>query len=158
MRGKVQLNSEGKPIYVQGDTARASLHQQTFYGAIKRDDEIRYVVRKSLDALQNMSDVEKIVDDAIRKCVKAAIAREGFKEAISKPICFNEAKGVYIKKVRIFTPSITSPIHLKKHQMLSRFDYKQEYHVANDGNYCMAIYEGTDAKGKTKRSFQIVNN
>ncbi|MBQ5693201.1 MAG: CRISPR-associated protein Csn1, partial [Alistipes sp.] len=158
VRGKVQLNSEGKPIYVQGDTARASLHQQTFYGAIKRDDEIRYVVRKSLDALQNMSDVEKIVDDAIRKCVKAAIAREGFKEAISKPICFNEAKGVYIKKVRIFTPSITSPIHLKKHQMLSRFDYKQEYHVANDGNYCMAIYEGTDAKGKTKRSFQIVNN
>ena len=158
VRGKVQLNSEGKPIYVQGDTARASLHQQTFYGAIKRDDEIRYVVRKSLDALQNMSDVEKIVDDAIRKCVKAAIAREGFKEAISKPICFNEAKGVYIKKVRIFTPSITSPIHLKKHQMLSRFDYKQEYHVANDGNYCMAIYEGTDAKGKAKRSFQIVNN
>lgn len=157
IRGKAQFNAEGKPIYVQGDTARASLHQQTFYGAIKRDDEIKYVVRKPLDALQ-LADVDKIVDEAVRACVKAAIDREGFKEAISKPICFNEAKGVYIKKVRIYTPSVTSPIHLKKHQMLSRFDHKQNYYVANDGNYCMAIYEGTDAKGKTKRSFQIVNN
>lgn len=157
VRGKVQYNAEGKPIYVQGDTARASLHQQTFYGAIKRDDEVKYVVRKSLDALQP-ADVDKIVDEVVRECVKAAIAREGFKEAMSKPICFNEAKGVYIKRVRIFTPSVTSPIHLKKHQMLSRFEYKQDYYVANDGNYCMAIYEGSDSKGKVKRSFQIVNN
>ena len=157
VRGAVQLNAEGKPIYIQGDTARASLHQQTFYGAIKRDDEIKYVVRKPLDALQP-TDVDKIVDEAVRACVKAAIEREGFKEAMSKPICFNEAKGVYIKRVRIFTPSVTSPIHLKKHQMLSRFDHKQDYYVANDGNYCMAIYEGVDAKGKIKRSFQIVNN
>ena len=94
----------------------------------------------------------------MRACVKAAIERDGFKEAMSKPICFNEAKGVYIKKVRIYTPSITSPIHLKRHQMPSRLDHKQEYYVANDGNYCMAIYEGTDARGKTKRTFQIVNN
>lgn len=157
VRGKVQFNADGKPIYIEGDTARAALHQQTFYGAIKRDDEIKYVVRKSLDSLQP-ADVDKIVDDAVRECVKAAIEREGFKEAMSKPICFNEAKGVYIKKVRIYTPSITSPIHLKKHQMLSRFDHKQEYYVANDGNYCMAIYEGADARGKTKRTFQIVNN
>ena len=42
--------------------------------------------------------------------------------------------------------------------MLSRFDHKQNYYVANDGNYCMAIYEGVDVKGKTKRSFQIINN
>ena len=157
VRGKVQLNADGNPIYIQGDTARAALHQQTFYGAIKRDDEIKYVVRKSLSSLQP-ADVDKIVDDAVRECVKAAIERDGFKDAMSKPICFNEAKGVYIKKVRIYTPSVTSPIRLKRHQMLSRFDHKQEYYVANDGNYCMAIYEGTDARGKTKRTFQIVNN
>lgn len=156
VRGKVQLNADGQPIYVQGDTARGSLHMQTFYGAIKRDDEIKYVVRKSLDSLQQ-SDVSKIVDEAVRECVKAAIAREGFKEAMSKPICFNEAKGVYIKKVRIFTPSITSPIHLKKHRDVSRFDHKRDYYVANESNYCMAIYEGTNSKGRLKRSFQIVN-
>ena len=157
IRGKVQLNVEGKPIYVQGDTARASLHQQTFYGAIQRDDEIKYVVRKSLDALQE-SDVDKIVDEAVRECVRAAIDREGFKKAMSKPICFNEAKGVYIKKVRIYAPSITSPIHLKPHRDESRFEHKRSYYVANDGNYCMAIYEGTDAKKRVKRSFQIINN
>ena len=158
IRGKVQYNAEGRPIYVQGDTSRASLHQQTFYGAIKRDDEIKYVVRKKLDDLKTMADVDKIVDESVRACVKAAIERDGFKEAMSKPICFNEAKGVYIKKVRIYTPSVTSPIRLKKQQMLSRFDYKQDYYVVNDGNYCMAIYEGEDARRRIKRSFRIVNN
>lgn len=157
VRGKIKYNADGDPLYMQGHTARSSLHQETYYGAIKRDDEIKYVVRKKLDSLQP-TDVEKIVDEAVRDCVKAAIEREGFKEAMSKPICFNAEKGVYIKKVRVFTPSVTSPIHLKKQRDLSRFTYKQDYHVANDGNYCMAIYEGTDAKGKTKRSFQILNN
>ena len=156
VRGKIQYNEKGEIKYIQGDTARGVLHQQTFYGAIKRDEEVKYVIRKSLDALQP-ADVEKIVDDAVRECVKAAIAAEGFKEAMSKPILFNASKGVYIKKVRIYTPSITSPIHLKKHQMLSRFDHKQEYYVANEGNYCMAIYEG-EVRGKAKRTFELVNN
>ncbi len=158
VRGVVQRNAAGNVIYTQGDTARASLHQQTFYGAIKRDDEIKFVVRKKLDDLKTMADVDKIVDDAVRECVKAAIEREGFKEAMSKPICFNAAKGVYIKKVRIYTPSITTPIHLKKHRDQSRFEHKQDYYVANDNNYCMAIYEGRDAKNRVKRSFRIVNS
>ena len=156
IRGRVQRNGAGEVKYLQGDTARGALHQETFYGAIKRDD-IKYVVRKSLSSLQQ-SDVAKIVDDAIRRCVEEAIAREGFKEAMSKPICFNAEKGVYIKKVRVFTPSITQPITLKKHRDVSRFDHKQNYYVANDSNYCMAIYEGTDEKGRTNRDFEIRHN
>ena len=156
VRGEIQYNENGEIKYIQGDTARGSLHQQTFYGAIKRDDEIKYVVRKALSSLQP-ADVDKIVDDAVRECVKRAIDREGFKEAMSKPICFNKEKGVYIKKVRIYTPSVTSPIHLKKHSHPSRHEHKQDYHVANDSNYCMAIYEG-EVKGKIKRSFELVNN
>lgn len=159
IRGKVQFNAEGKPIYVQGDTARASLHQQTFYGAIKRDDEIKYVVRKPLDALQP-ADIDKIVDEAVRACVKAAIEREGFKEAMSKPICFNEAKDVFIKKVRIYTASNLSPKPLghKTHRDKSQYDYKQPYYVVYGGNYCMAIYEGLDNKGKVKRSYNLISN
>lgn len=157
IRGKVQLNSEGKTIYMQGDTARVSLHQDTFYGAIKYKDEVKYVVRKELAKLKDEEEVDRIVDKTVRECVQAAIAREGFKEAMSKPICFNEAKGVYIKKVRIFT-SVTNPIRLKKHRDQSHHNHKHSYYVANEGNYCMAIYEGVDAKGRTKRSFQIVNN
>ena len=160
IRGKVQFNAEGKPIYIQGDTARASLHQQTFYGAIKLDDEIKYVVRKKLDDLKTMADVDKIVDEAVRACVKAAIEREGFKEAMSKPICFNEAKGVYIKKVRIYTASNLSPKPLghKTHRDKSQYDYKRPYYVVYGGNYCLAIYEGLDNKGKVKRSYNLISN
>lgn len=157
VRGKVQRNANGEALYAQGDTARASLHQQTFYGAIKRDDEVKFVVRKALDSLQP-TDVGKIIDNAVRECVEVAIEREGFKEAISKPICFNEAKGVYIKKVRIYASGVTNPIHLKEHRDKSRFEHKRKYYVANDSNYCMAIYEGRDVNGRIKRSFAIVNN
>lgn len=159
IRGKVQIGADGKPIYVQGDTARGSLHKDTFYGAIKRDDEIKYVVRKALSALQP-ADIDKIVDEVVRQKVKDAIDAVGFKEAMSDTytIWMNEEKGVPIRKVRIYTPSVTSPIHLKKHRDLSAKEYKQDMHVVNDGNYCMAIYEGTNAKGKVVRSFEIVNN
>lgn len=157
VRGKIMYNNEGDPIYAQGDTARASLHQDFFYGAIRQGDDLKYVIRKSLDKLQE-SDVEKIVDNAIKECVKKTILQHGFKEAMSKPICFNEEKGVYIKKVRIYTPNVTQPLHLKKHRDESRYEYKREYHVVNDGNYCMAIYEGLDKKGKPARDFEIVNN
>lgn len=157
VRGKIQYNENGEIKYIQGDTARGILHQQTFYGAIKRDEEVKYVVRKTLSDLKTMDDVEKIVDDAVRQCVQEAIGREGFKQALSKPILFNASKGVYIKKVRIYASSVTSPIHLKPHRDPSRHEHKQYYHVANDGNYCMAIYEG-EVKGKTKRTFELVNN
>lgn len=161
IRGKVQTDKEGNAIYVQGDTARGSLHQQTFYGAIKRGDQIKYVVRKSLDQLQP-ADVDRIVDEAVKQQVQKAIEAYGFKEAMNlegpPKVWMNEQKGVPIRKVRIFTPGVTSPIHLKKQRDLSDKAYKRDYHVANDANYCMAVYEGTDGKGKTKRSFEIVNN
>ncbi|MBR3976554.1 MAG: CRISPR-associated protein Csn1 [Bacteroidaceae bacterium] len=157
IRGAVQHNENHETKYQQGDTARVSLHKDTFYGAIKKDDEIKYVVRKALSSLEE-SDVEKIVDDAIKQCVRNAVKTEGFKAAMSKPICFNREKGVYIKKVRIYAPSVKQPIHLKQHQQLSKHDYKQNYHVVNDSNHCIAIYEGTDEKGRLKRGFKVVSN
>lgn len=160
VRGRVKLSADGKPIYQQGDTARCRLHQETFYGAIKREDEIRYVVRKSIKLLQP-SDIDKIVDDAVRDRVRMAIDEVGFKTAINPDeytIWMNREKGIPIRKVRIFTPGVTQPIALKKQRDLSDKEYKQDYHVANDGNYCMAVYEGKDKKGKLKRSFELVSN
>lgn len=160
VRGKVKFNSEGNPIYIQGDTARRKLHQDTFYGAIKREDEVKYVVRKSLGQLQQ-SDVDKIVDDVVKSRVKEAIREVGFAKAMDPEeytIWMNEAKRIPIRKVRIFTPSITQPIALRKQRDLSDKEYKQDYHVANDGNYCMAVYEGQDKRGKTKRTFEIISN
>lgn len=159
IRGRVKLDSTGQPLYQQGDTARALLHKDTFYGAIKQDGEVCYVVRKPLSKLENVGDVEKIVDDTVRQKVKEAIAAVGFKQAISSEytVWMNEAKGIPIRKVRLKATSVTNPIHLKPQRDLSDKPYKQHYHVVNDSNYCMAIYEGVNAKGKTVRSFRLVS-
>lgn len=160
VRGRVKLNDNGQPVYVQGDTARCRLHQETFYGAIKQEDEIRYVVRKALGQLQP-GDIEKIVDDAVRDRVREAIDEVGFKTATNPDeytVWMNREKGIPIRKVRIFTPGVTQPIALKKQRDLSEKEYKRDYHVANDGNYCMAIYEGQDKKGKPKRTFELISN
>ena len=159
VRGRVRLNAAGKPICQQGDTARCRLHKETFYGAIEREGVICYVVRKSLGQLER-DDVNKIVDDAVRARVQEAIDEVGFKKAINSDeytIWMNREKGIPIRKVRIFTP-VKQPIALKKQRDLSEKEYKRDYHVANDGNYCMAVYEGKDKKGKPKRTFELVSN
>lgn len=159
-RGKIQKNEEGKTIYVQGDTARASLHQQTFYGAIELDGERRYVVRKSLDALEE-KDVKNIVDEVVREKVGAFVKIHGakaLKDAGNHTVWMNEEKHIPIRKVRIFMDSVKNPIVLKKQRDLSEKEYKQDYFVVNDSNYCMALYEGTDAKNKIKRNFRVVSN
>lgn len=151
-RGKIQ-----KDKYLQGDSARGSLHLQTFYGAIKRDDQILYVVRKSLNSLEE-KDIKNIVDDVVREKIENAIKIRGFKDAFSKPIWMNETKHIKINKVRIYVNRKISPFNLKKQRDLSLKDYKRDYHVSNETNYCMAIYEGENAKGQIKRSFKIVSN
>lgn len=62
-----------------------------------------------------------------------------------------------IKKVRCFQPTVTDPIHLKPHSHLSEHEHKQSYHVMNDGNHMVTIYEGIDKKGNMKRDFSIIN-
>lgn len=138
-----------------GDSARGSLHNDTYYGAIERDGEIKYVVRKLLGSLKE-SDVENIVDNAVKEKVKQAIAEKGFKKAMEEEIFMNREKGIKIKKVRCFTPTVTNPLHIRTHRDESRKEYKRQFHVTLDGNYCMAIYEG-EVKGKMKRTYEIVN-
>lgn len=159
VRGRIRRGADGEPIYAQGDTARGALHQETFYGAIQREDGVKYVLRKSLDQLQP-AEVDRIVDEAVRQRVREAIEAVGFRSATDPTqhtVWMNREKGVPIRKVRIFTPSVTQPIHLKKQRDLSAKPYKQDFHVVNDSNYCLAIYEGSDAKERIKRSFEIVS-
>lgn len=58
------------PRYKQGDTARGSLHKDTFYGKIQRGEkgEFQYVVRKKLSSLKD-SELGNIIDDKIREIV-----------------------------------------------------------------------------------------
>ena len=151
-------DSKGRKVLTQGDTARASLHNDTYYGAIKVDGELKYVVRRSLDGLDE-KDVKNIVDDEVRSKVENAILLHGsLKKALEEKIWMNEEKQIPINKVRVFTGSVTRPIHIRQQRDQSRHDYKRQYHVQNDRNYMMAIYVGQDKKGKEKREFELVNN
>ena len=142
-------------IYQQGDSARGSLHSDTYYGAIEKDGEIRYVVRRALSSIEKMSEVENIVDETVKEKVKAAIAEKGFKEAVSGIIYMNEDKGIVIKKVRCFANDVKKPINIRHQRDLSTKEYKQQYHVKNDGNYMLAIYEDI-VKGKVRRDYELV--
>ncbi len=166
IRGKIQYNDKGETLYMQGDTARAPLHVQTFYGAIKKNDEIKYVVRKTLspskssdnDKMLRESDVKYIVDDIVRQKIQAAIKAKGFKKAMEEPIWMNEDLQIPIKKVRVYLSKRLTPIFLKEHRDKSAHEHKRFINVKNDGNYCMAIYEGANNRGKPIRSFKLVNN
>ena len=151
-------DSKGGKVLTQGDTARASLHNDTYYGAIEVDGEIKYVVRRNLDGLDE-KDVKNIVDGEVRSIVENAILIHGsLKKALEETIWMNEEKQVPIKKVRVFTGSVTRPIHIRQQRDQSKHEYKRQYHVQNDRNYMMAIYVGQDKKGKEKREFELVNN
>jgi len=151
---KYVQTSNGKKL-AMGDSARGSLHNDMFYGAIERDGQIKYVIRKELRSIKE-TDIENIVDEVVKEKVKEAIVEKGFKKAMEEDIFMNEEKGIKIKKVRCYTPSVTNPLHIRTHRDASRKEYKRQFHVTLDGNYCMAIYEG-EVKGKMKRTFEIVN-
>lgn len=158
-KGKHKILLKGKKVWADGDTARASLHLDTYYGAMERDGEIKYVVRKALDENFKDSDVKNIVDETVKEIVLNAIKEHGnLKKAIAEGIWMNKEKGVAIKKVRCFTPSVTRPLDIRQQRDLSSKEYKQKIHVMNDGNYAMAIYIGHDKKGKEKRAFEMINN
>lgn len=151
-------DSRGRKILTQGDAARSSLHNDTYYGAIEVHGAVKYVVRRSLDGLDE-KDVKNIVDGEVRSKVENAILLHGsLKKALEETIWMNEDKQIPIKKVRVFTGSVTRPINIRQHRNQSRHEYKRQYHVQNDRNYMMAIYVGQDKKGKEKREFELVNN
>lgn len=178
-RGSIQYkdNAKTQPIYQQGDTVRGSLHKETFYGAIARDKNgnvnrdaegniiPNYVVRKELTKLKS-TDVRHIVDKKIREIIEQAVKDKlltfsGIGAKMNGIIWQNEAKQIPIRKVRVYTPSVKSPIKgFKKHAkpFLSQDSYKQQFNVVNNENYCMAIYEGRNKKGKIKRSYIPINN
>lgn len=136
------IEVNGKKVVAKGDCARGSLHQDTYYGAIERDGEIKYVVRKPLSSFTSIRDLENIVDDAVRQTIMNAVEGKDFKKAIAEPIYMNEVKGILIKKVRCYAPTVTQPLDIRHHRDESTKEYKQQFHVVNDENYMMAIYEG----------------
>ncbi|MBI1288202.1 MAG: type II CRISPR RNA-guided endonuclease Cas9 [Flavobacteriales bacterium] len=207
-RGKIDKDKNGKVVYLQGDSARGSLHKDTFYGAILRPankdvnkptldkdgnvvEKVFYVVRKEISGLKD-NELENIVDEKVKEIVKAArntenalnkeiaelnkLRKKAEEEELAaidaqiKAIKLRIENDLYrippregktqftpIKKVRVYQPTVTDPIHLKPHSHVSRHAHKANYHVMNDGNHLFAVYEGTDKNGKIIRDFTILN-
>lgn len=150
-RGRICRTVEGKVLYAKGDVARGSISKATFYGQIDTGKEKRFVVRKDLSSLGE-KEVEQIVDPVVRKKVKDAVLEKGnLSKAVAETIWMNQEKKVPIKKVRVFIPSSLSPVPLKRHRILSKHDYKQDFYSVNEENYCMGIYRGT------KNGFKLVS-
>lgn len=141
---RVIVTKHGKKVVAKGDCARGSLHMDTYYGAIEKDGAIRYVVRKPLSSFTSIKDLNNIVDDAVRQTILSAVEGKDFKKAIAEPIYMNKEKGVVIKKVRCYAPTVTKPLQIRerKRRDYSRKEYKRPFYVVNDENYMMAIYEG----------------
>lgn len=157
--GKAILK-DGHKVYIKGNTARGSLHKDTFYGCIMTPPEKGleghkiFVQRVSCDTLTKDS-ADKIIDGGIRKAFLNNL--ESGKQSLSDiqekgillPYQMN-GKAVYVKRVRVMARP-TSPIILKQHHNVidkNPKDYKQNYYVVNDENYLIALYRGKDDKGK----------
>ncbi|MBR1536249.1 MAG: type II CRISPR RNA-guided endonuclease Cas9 [Treponema sp.] len=168
--GKPKLDKNGNKIYIKGDTARGSLHKDTFYGCIMippgkgGESHQIYVQRISCDTLTKDS-ADKIIDGGIRatflnnldsgKQSLADIQERG----ILLPYQMN-GKDVYVKRVRIQAKDVKDPIKLKPHNNIFKDnakDYKQFYYVKNDENYLIALYRGKDEKGKDLSDYDVSN-
>lgn len=156
-QGRRRILIDGKRVLSKGDAARGSLHNDTYYGAIKNDGVVRYVKRINLASMKE-SDVKNIVDDVVRGIVEATIREKGFKEAMAGTIWMNEEKQIPIKKVRCYT-SIKNPLSFdkKKQRDLSDKEYKRNYYVTTDGNYMVALYVGSAKTGKKKTFYEFIN-
>lgn len=174
VNGRLVKKSKKEPIYSKGDAFRNRLHKDTFYGAILRlsfdkegfpvlDEDgkqtmvTQYVVKKSLADIKE-SDIKNIVDDKIRTLFESNKLTDIQREGISIPPSKPGGVETPIKSVRLKQPSIVNPVLLKPHTHLSVKPHKKYYHVQNEGNFLMAIYEENTNSKKPEKSFELISN
>ena len=169
-RDKIQFDKTGNIIYEKGQGIRASLHKDTFYGAIERENdneekEIWFVIRKPVTNAFTDAEVNTIVDDGI----KNRILKHGLK-SIKTPEGWillpsekdgkgNEIKEMLIKKIRVKTsnknlPKIKSQSHVSQGK---RKEYKEHYYATLENIFAMAIYETVDNKGKRIQKYKTIS-
>ena len=157
--GKLILKN-GRKVFIQGNTARGSLHLDTFYGCIMtppekgKEAQQIFVQRIPCSALTKDS-ADKIIDKEIRKIFidnlesKKQDLSDIQKNGILLPYKIND-KEVYAKKIRIKAKT-TNPVVLKAHANVTNNNikaYKQKYYVVNEENYLVALYRGISPTGK----------
>jgi Uncharacterized protein conserved in bacteria len=147
---KTKSNGTIRFASAAGSTVRGQLHNETFYGKIRKPGESTEicVIRQELNSTNFKAEaaLEKIIDKGIRDRVKMIIADridwgENFKEAMDKG-GFTMESGVPIKKVRV-EATASNPKNLRQHAATpSKHDYKTPYWVQSAGgsNFRLAVY------------------
>jgi CRISPR-associated endonuclease Csn1 len=169
-RNKIQYDKLGNVIYEKGQGIRASLHKDTFYGAIERENEnsekeIWFVIRKPVTNSFSESEVNAIVDEGI----KTRILKHGLKNIKTdegwillpseKDANGKEIKEMLIKKIRVKTrntnlPKIKAQSHIAQGK---RKEHKESYYTTLENIFAMAVYETVNDKGKTEQAFKTVS-
>jgi len=169
-RNKIQYDKQGNVIYEKGQGVRASLHKDTFYGKIERENENKekefwFVIRKPINSNFSDADVTNIVDEGIKARIlkhglKNIRAENGFiKLPAEKDEKGNEIKEMLIKKIRVKTrnsdlPKIKSQSHTSQG---NRKEHKEYYYATLENIFAMAIYEIVDNKGKKIQKHKTIS-
>ncbi|MCG9879874.1 MAG: hypothetical protein MH472_04680, partial [Bacteroidia bacterium] len=162
-----KLDSDGQriPLKSKGDSIRGQLHKESFFGAIKNKGVLSLVERYPISSFTSINDCKNIVDDKVRELVEKELQKRlesglSFDRAKMDPIPFHKG-GEVIKKVRCkvsagrgyLTPEKALPI--RKHDFISKWDYKNFVYAQNDTNiYC--LYYELNINGKIERAFKII--
>lgn len=169
-RNKIQYDKKGNVIFEKGQGIRASLHKDTFYGKIERENEKNekefwFVIRKPINNNFSDADVTNIVDEGI----KARILKHGLKNIRTEEKWIllpsekdekgNEIKEMLIKKIRVKTrnsdlPKIKSQSHKSQG---NRKEHKEYYYATLENIFAMAIYEAIDNKGKRIQRYKTIS-
>jgi len=164
-RGKIQYNKNGNVIYEQGQGLRSSLHKDTFYGAIERENEkdekeIWYVIRKPVDSSFSETDVKNIVDEGIKERIykhglKNIRTEQGWIELPKE----NGKKPMLIKRIRLKTrlnnlPKIKKQSHISQK---SKKPHKEYYYATLENIFAMAVYKAVNSKGKKIMAYQTIS-
>lgn len=171
---------EGKsvPVTFCSDSFRGELHNQTFYGAVKRsnDDKVLYVVREPLKYKTSDKDKgfkdwkelnNRIVDlnnsaetEGFKPMVKMMMSQfpvgTSFKDASEQGIFMLDKKGNKvnrIKHIRCYGKNVSNPVKVKKHTYLSDKEYKQSIWAALGDGSVYALCEYSDGKNKEYKRY-----
>lgn len=162
VRGKIVRKADGEAVVLQGQGARARLHQDTYYGAILRpdSDKPKYVIRKSVVGLKS-TDYDKIVDEYLRNSIKSGALKVFPEKGCAFWVKANgepDDSKPPILKLRMFA-SVSNPLKLKTQSHWKNGDgqeHKRHYYVANEGNYELLVFQ-RQHNGKVDRKVVPVN-
>lgn len=151
---KVEKN--GKTHINKGVAARGQLHKETVFGKRNFNGEEAFHVRKSIDSLTTEKQLEKVVDEAIRKLIYKRIQElGGFVKGAIPVNTFFIADENGVKQPQIFLPNKNGePVPILKIRMKENFSGAEKLKdnvnqwVNPRNNHHVLIYK--DEKGNLK--------